>query len=113
MIKEAQEREVEYYETKNGQQPFRDWLLNLKDKEGRQKIKARIARVSLGNLGHCEPVGKGVMELKINFGPGYRVYFGQVGQTLVLLLNGGDKNSQQKDIQQALNYWEDYRRRHE
>ena len=63
-------------------------------------------------MGHCEPVGAGVMELKIDVGPGYRVYFGQVGNKLVVLLNGGDKSSQSKDIKTAHAYWADYRRRY-
>lgn len=109
---EAYEREVDYYGTEDGKHPFRDWLFSLKDSEGRHKIKTRIDRVILGNLGSCEPVGEGVMELKINFGPGYRVYFGQVGNKIVVLLNGGDKGSQAKDIKTAHTYWADYRRRY-
>lgn len=109
---EALERELEYYETKDGKSPFRDWLLSLRDKKGRRKIRTRLDRVSLGNLGYCEPVGEGVMELKIDLGPGYRVYFAQVGNKLIILLNGGDKKSQRKDIKTAHKYWEDYRRRY-
>lgn len=109
---EALEREIEYYETVDGKSPFRDWLLSLRDQKGRHKIRARIDRVSLGNFGHCEPVGEGVMELKIDFGPGYRVYFGQVGNKLIILLNGGDKKSQQRNIHTAHAYWVDFRRRH-
>lgn len=109
---EAQEREIEYYETADGTHPFRDWLLSLRDKEGRRKIKTRIDRVSLGNFGYCEAVGEGVMELKIDFGPGYRVYFGQAGNKLVILLHGGDKSSQRRDIKTAHEYWADYRRRY-
>jgi putative addiction module killer protein len=63
---------------------------------------ARLARVQLGNLGHCEPVGEGVMELKIDYGPGYRVYFGQVGPIIVLLLCGGDERTQQRDNRSQL-----------
>jgi putative addiction module killer protein len=74
------------------------------------RIRARIARVRLGNLGNCEPVGGGVLELKINYGPGYRVYFGQVGMKLVILLCGGDKSSQAEDIRRAIEYWEDYKK---
>ena len=110
---EAQEREIEYYETEDGERPFQKWLSALKDKQGRQKIRTRIDRVSLGNLGFCEPVGEGVMELKIDFGPGYRVYFGQVGNKLVILLNGGDKGSQHKNIKTAHEYWANYRRRYD
>ncbi len=107
---EAQEREVEYYETEDGKHPFQEWLNSLRDNEGRRIIKARIRRVMLGNLGYCEPVGEGVTELKVDFGPGYRVYFGQVGNKLVILLNGGDKSSQGRDIKTAHEYWANYRR---
>ena len=74
------------------------------------RIRTRIARVRLGNLGNCEPVGGGVLELKIDYGPGYRVYFGQVGTKLVILLCGGDKSSQTEDIRRAIEYWEDYKK---
>ena len=109
---EAQEREIEYYETVDGKYPFHEWLNSLRDNEGRRIIKARIRRVMLGNLGYCESVGEGVTELKVDFGPGYRVYFGQVGNKLIMLLNGGDKSSQRKDIKTAHEYWADYRRRY-
>ena len=109
---ETQERQLEYYETEDGKQPFRDWLFSLRDRTTRNKIDARIRRIESGNFGYCDPVGEGVMELKIDFGPGYRVYFGQVGNKLVILLNGGDKKAQQKDINTARHYWADYRRRY-
>jgi len=64
----------------------------------------------LGKLGNCEPVGAGVLELQIDYGPGYPVYFGQVGTKLVILLCGGDKSSQPEDIRMAIEYWEDYRK---
>jgi putative addiction module killer protein len=109
---EARERQLEYYETQEGERPFRDWLLRLRDREGRRRIWARIDRVSLGNLGYCRAVGDGVMELKVDAGPGYRVYFGQEGDRLVILLCGGDKGTQARDIKTAIGYWVDYRRRH-
>jgi putative addiction module killer protein len=109
---EALERDIEYYETEDGQRPFRDWLLSLRDKQAQIKIDARMERVKKGNFGYCDPVGDGVLELKIDFGPGYRVYFGQVGNKLVILLNGGDKDSQRRDIKIAHEYWADYRRRY-
>lgn len=109
---EALEREIEYYETKDGKQPFRDWFFALRDKVARNKIDARIRRVESGNFGHCDPVGEGVLELKIDVGPGYRVYFGLVGNKVVILLNGGDKSSQRNDIKTAHEYWADYRRRY-
>jgi putative addiction module killer protein len=101
-----------YYETGEGKQPFRDWFYSLKDKEGRNKIRVRIARLELGNLGYCRPIGEGVMEMKIDFGPGYRVYFGQMGSKIVVLLCGGDKKNQRRDIRNAHEYWSDHRRRH-
>jgi putative addiction module killer protein len=83
---------------------------SLRDKRARAKIRTRIGRVRLENLGKCEPVGGGVLELKIDYGPGYRVYFGQVGTKLVILLCGGDKSSQAEDIRRAIEYWEDYKK---
>lgn len=71
----------------------------------------RLDRISLGNFGDCRSVGEGVQELRIDYGPGYRVYFGQLGSTIVLLLCGGDKSAQAKDINLAHYYWSEYRRR--
>ncbi len=110
---EVQTKEIDYYETEGGTCPFRDWLLSLRDKEGRRKIRVRIDRVALGNIGYCESVGEGVSELKIDFGPGYRVYFAMAGNRLVLLLTGGDKSSQKRDIKTAHEYWAEYRRRYD
>lgn len=81
---------------------FVQWLDSLRDIRGRARIQARIERLSSGNPGDVEPVGEGVSELRIHYGPGYRVYFKQRGQTLIILLAGGDKSTQAKDIQTAL-----------
>jgi putative addiction module killer protein len=99
------------YADSNGKSPFEAWLTKLKDVKGRAKIKARIDRLSLGNLGDSRPVGCGVSELKIDFGPRYRVYFSEVGKTIILLLCGGDKSTQKQDIQKAQTYLEDYKGR--
>ena len=107
---EVSERQVENYICPDGSCPFEDWMDSLRDQRARDIVRARIARVRLGNLGNCEPVGGGVMELKIDYGPGYRVYFGQVGMKLVILLCGGDKSSQAEDIRRAIDYWEDYKK---
>lgn len=107
------EREIEYYETESGKIPFKDWFNDLKDVMGRSVIRARIDRVSLGNFGFCQPVGEGVLELKIDYGPGYRIYIGLIETRMVILLNGGDKHTQQRDINMAKIYWMNYRRRHE
>lgn len=80
---------------------YHEWYEHLKDKRAKARIDVRIRRVSLGNFGDVRPVGKGVSELRIDYGPGYRVYFTQHGNTLVILLCGGEKSTQAKDIQQA------------
>ena len=81
---------------------FVRWLEGLRDLRGRAKVLARIERLIGGNPGDAKPVGAGVSELRINFGPGYRVYYLQKGITLIILLAGGDKSSQSKDIQTAI-----------
>lgn len=86
------------------------WLEALRDERAQGIIKARLARVRLGNMGHTRAVGGGVQELKIDYGPGYRVYFGQAGSELVILLCGGDKKSQNEDIKTAKKFWEDYKK---
>jgi putative addiction module killer protein len=78
------------------------WFDRLRDRQARARINARIRRLSLGNFGDVKPIGEGVSELRIDFGPGYRVYFVQRGQTLVVLLAGGDKRTQDRDIKKAL-----------
>ncbi len=78
------------------------WFRGLRDRQARARIEARIRRLSLGNPGDVKPVGEGVSELRIDYGPGYRVYFAQRGHELVILLAGGDKRSQDLDIRTAL-----------
>ncbi|MBM3942186.1 MAG: type II toxin-antitoxin system RelE/ParE family toxin [SAR202 cluster bacterium] len=78
------------------------WFASLRDRQARARINARIRRLSLGNPGDARPVGEGVSELRIHYRPGYRVYFMSLGQTLVVLLAGGDKGSQEQDIRTAL-----------
>jgi len=102
---------LSYYLTEAGEKPFKEWLDGLKDIMARQKVRIRLDRIRLGNLGKNRSVGEGVYELKIDYGPGYRVYYGLDKKTVVLLLLGGDKASQKKDITQARMYWEDYKRR--
>jgi putative addiction module killer protein len=82
-------------------QEFDDWLRRLKDQIGKARILARLRSASLGNFGDCEPVGDGISEMRIHAGPGYRVYFSRRGQKVYLLLCGGDKSTQQKDIKLA------------
>ncbi len=102
---------IEYYLTESGGKPFKERLDGLKDIAARQKVRIRLDRVRLGNLGRNRSIGEGAYELKIDYGPGYRVYYGLDKKTVVLLLLGGDKSSQKKDIALACRYWEDYKRR--
>lgn len=93
-VMEVQAREIENYVTPEGRITFDEWFDSLRDRKAKVKIDGRLSRLREGNLGDCRFVGEGVYELKIDDGPGYRVYFGQVGSTVVLLLCGGDKSTQ-------------------
>lgn len=105
--------EIRHYVNADGLDVFAHWLEELGDRQARARIKTRIDRVSLGNFGDVEPVGEAVSELRIDWGPGYRVYFARVGKTILLLLCGGDKRTQRKDIENAKAYFQDYKRRTE
>ena len=107
----VQPREIQNYLTVDGKSPFEEWLDSLRDTRARAKIKNRLKRVELGNLGDYRSVGAGAYELKIDYGPGYRVYFGQVGSIIVILLCGGEKSTQEQDILRAKEYWRNYERR--
>ena len=102
---------VRHFLTRVGRDPYQTWLDRLKDMRARVAIQRRIDRLAAGNFGDHKPCGNGVWELRIDVGPGYRVYYAMDGQTVVLLLCGGDKRSQQSDIDAAAEYWNDYRRR--
>lgn len=102
------QREVLYFRAKNGSEPFSEWLEGLPDAVARIRIIDRLARVRSGNLGDHKSVGGGVWELRFTFGPGYRLYFGKDGDRLIVLLIGGDKSSQKKDIRLAQAYWKEY-----
>ncbi|WP_413171581.1 type II toxin-antitoxin system RelE/ParE family toxin [Anabaena azotica] len=105
---EAQPREIQNYITPTGKSPFAEWLNSLRDRTARAKIRSRLKRVESGNLGNYRAVGEGVCELKIDYGSGYRIYFGQIGSKIILLLCGGDKSTQEQDILTAKEYWRDY-----
>jgi putative addiction module killer protein len=111
MIKCAVEYSVKYFKTTSGKIPLKQWLNDLSDMETRVAIELRIDRILLGNLGNCNTLGGGLHELKIYIGPGYRIYFGKVGQQIILLLCAGDKKSQPKDIVKARKYLKDYKMR--
>jgi putative addiction module killer protein len=106
---DVNEQQVRIYTKKDGKRPFSDWLRKLRDQTAQQRIDARLTRVQLGNFGDSKSVGEGVLELRVDYGPGYRVYFGRDGQDVVILLVGGDKRTQAKDIDTARDYWADYK----
>ncbi len=108
---DTQPQEIVLYISQDGSCPFTTWLNDLRDRQARAKIRKRLDRIELGNLGDVKPVGEGVMELRIHYGPGYRVYFSQAGSRIVLLLCGGDKKTQEKDILRAKQYWTDFQAR--
>jgi putative addiction module killer protein len=93
------------YQRADGGEPFSDWLNALGDKQAQARIRVRLRRLEAGNFGDTEPVGDGVFELRLHMGPGYRVYFGRKGKLLVILLCGGDKGTQARDVIRAKDYW--------
>ena len=101
------------YQTEEGSVPFDEWLADLRDVQARARIRARLARVQTGNFGDCKPVVDGVQELRIDHGPGYRVYLSRQGPVVVLLLCGSDKSRQRGGIKLALRYLNDWRERGE
>jgi putative addiction module killer protein len=104
---DAAPKKLEIYETADGRAPFSEWM-ELQSEPASGKVMARLKRVELGNLGDHHGVGEGVYELRIDFGPGCRVYFGEDGKRLVVLLIGGTKKTQRRDIETAKRYWSDY-----
>lgn len=105
----TQSRELQFYKTQNGREPFIEWFHALRNQRTQTRIQKRLGQLENGNLGDCRSVGGGVFELRFHFGSGYRIYFGEVDNTLILLLCGGDKSSQTSDIQRAKTYWREYK----
>lgn len=103
--------EILRYVTSDGKDVFGEWLTSLSDKRVAAKVAVRINRLAAGNFGECKALREGVWELKIDYGPGYRVYYAKSGRTCVLLLCGGDKRKQAADINRAIEYWQDYQSR--
>lgn len=99
------------YVTRSGRDAFGQWLANLHDPRAAAKIVVRIDRLAAGNFGDCKKLRQGISELRIDWGPGYRVYFAMTGRTCVLLLCGGDKRKQSADVQSAIEFWKDYQAR--
>ncbi len=109
MASAQQAKTVIIYRDSADNEPFTNWLNSLRDRTTRRRILQRLLRVESGHYGDYKPVGEGVNELRLFFGPGYRIYFGEDGDTLVILLCGGDKDSQNRDIEQAQGYWQEYK----
>jgi putative addiction module killer protein len=103
--------EIRHYIAVTGADIFSEWLEALADRQAQACLQARIDRVERGLFGDCAPVGEGVWELRVDWGPGYRVYYARAGRTILLLLCGGDKRKQQADIKRAKDYWHDYKQR--
>ena len=99
------------YQREDGHEPFTDWLASIRDKVAAARIRVRLRQVEAGNFGDCDAVGEGVIELRIHVGAGYRVYCGRYGQTIVILLCGGDKTTQPRDIKRAKELWSEWKRR--
>jgi putative addiction module killer protein len=102
------EREIKKLELQNGLVPFDGWFDSLRDQRMQVAVDARLTRVRAGNFGDCKSVGGGVFELRIVLGPGLRVYYGLHGRQIVVLLGGGDKSSQARDIRRAQQLWQQF-----
>ena len=103
--------EIRHYVNRGGKDVFDDWLTQLADAHAQAKIATRINRLTAGNFGDCKRLRQGLSELRIDWGPGYRVYYAMFGRECVLLLCGGDKRKQSADIERALGYLKDYKER--
>lgn len=105
------DKDIRIYRTKRGKSPFYDWLDALKDAVTRAKIRRRLDRLALGHYGDCKSLGKGIKEIRCSFGAGYRIYFVDQTQTIIVLLCAGSKSTQSKDIALAHQYWSDLKER--
>lgn len=103
--------EIRFYMNSDGKCPFEEWLGSLKDSKARMRVRARIARLEVGNFGDCKGLRGGVQEIRIDYGPGYRVYLSRQGKVIVLLLCGSDKSEQDRAIEKAIDYLKDWKRR--
>ena len=101
-------REIHHYTTPSGHNPFRRWYSKIKDQKTQIAITNRISRLRIGNFGDFKRLNKDLYELRIHYGPGYRIYFGLYRNDIVILLCGGEKDKQQRDINRAQDYWNDF-----
>jgi putative addiction module killer protein len=103
--------ELLHYQTADGRDLFGRWLDQLNDKHAQARIAARLVRLHNGNFGDCKPLGEGIWELRVDWGPGYRIYYAIAGRHLILLCEGGDKRTQSADIERATERWYEWQRR--
>lgn len=108
MGKIVQEKHTVFYQDDAGKEPFSEWIEGFRDPKTKRRILQRLARVQSGNYGDHKSLKDGIFELRLAFGAGYRVYFGEDGDTIVVLLCGGDKSTQEQDIKRAKAYWKEY-----
>ena len=104
-------RIIRNYATTSGREPFEEWLDSLRDKKTQAIVLERLNRLRLGNFGDCRHLGEGIYELRIHYGPGYRIYFGELDKVIVILLCGGAKRTQKRDVKRAREYWQELRNR--
>lgn len=100
---------IKIYKDQRGQEPFKKWTQRFKNKKIKARIYNRLTRVRLGNFGDYKNIGQGLFELRLHFGPGYRIYYGKIDKEIILLLAGGIKAKQNKDIKKAKQYWQEFK----
>ncbi|MFA6038604.1 MAG: type II toxin-antitoxin system RelE/ParE family toxin [Legionellales bacterium] len=105
MLQSENNKEIQIYTTESGKQPFSQWLCSINDDKAYARICSRLDRLANGHYGDCKTLGGSICELRLSFGPGYRIYFGEIKPRIALLLCGGNKDSQVKDIAKARGYW--------
>lgn len=108
MAQQRSPRIIIVYRDLRGREPFTDWLGKLRDPASRRRILKRLLRLEQGHYGDAKPVGQGIFELRFFFGPGYRIYFAEAGDRIIVLLCGGAKKRQSGDIKKAQDYWQEY-----
>ena len=112
-MRNTQPRRLQVYRTPDGRRPFAEWLESIQDSRTQSRVQTRLDRLELGNFGDCRAVGEGVFEMRLHFGAGYRIYFGEVDNIIVLLLCAGDKSTQVRDIERAKSFWLEYKETHQ
>lgn len=112
-MQDNKQRILRNYQTLTGKMPFMEWMKNIKDSTMRHRVRRRLDRLELGHYGDYRPLGDGICELRLDFGPGYRVYFAEEDSVIIILLCGGDKSGQVKDIETAKGYWKELSERND